>query len=147
MLCLGLFAVGCGGDDGATQEQLEAARAEGAKEAEQEAKVEQLEKQIEQLKKNQAGNSGKSSGGSQGGSGASGSGGPVASCGDGVRVGPDTSCQFAMNVAGEKGSNPDASVIDAYSPVTGEHYTMTCGPWNGGGTVCTGGNGATVYLP
>jgi hypothetical protein len=52
-----------------------------------------------------------------------------------------------MNVAGEKGSNPDASVISAFSPVTGQHYTMTCSPWGSGGTVCSGGNGATVYLP
>ena len=45
------------------------------------------------------------------------------------------------------GSNPDATTISAYSPVTGENYTMSCASWNGGGTVCSGGNGAVVYLP
>jgi hypothetical protein len=150
LLCLGLFAYGCGGDDGATQDQLDAAREEGAKEAEQQAKVNQLQKQVNQLRKKSNQGNGQN-GGSQsqsGGSGGSGSsGGPVSSCAGGVQVGPNTSCDFAMNVAGEKGSNPGASSISAYSPVTGQYYTMSCGPWSGGGTVCTGGNGASVYLP
>lgn len=151
LLCLGLFAYGCG-DDGATQDQLDAAREEGIKEAEAQGQLKQLQNQVKQLRKQSKQNAGggQDAGGSQvqpAGSGTPASGGPVSSCADGVRVGPSTSCSFAMNVAGEKGSNPDAGTISAYSPVTGENYTMTCGPWSGGGTVCTGGNGASVYLP
>jgi hypothetical protein len=151
LLCLGLFAYGCGGDDGPTQEQLDQAKAEGAKEAREQAKLDQLQDQVKQLQKKANNGADKNSGSNktagQGDgyyNGSSGSG-PVSSCGAGVEVGPNTSCAFAMNVAGEYGSNPGASSIDAYSPVTGEHYTMSCGPWNGG-TVCTGGNGAAVYM-
>ena len=61
-------------------------------------------------------------------------------------AGPNTTCAFAMNVAGEYGSNPGATTISAYSPVTGENYTMTCSAYSAG-HVCTGGNGASVYLP
>ena len=51
-----------------------------------------------------------------------------------------------MNVAGEYGSNPGASSISAYSPVTGQMYTLSCSP-SGSGTVCSGGNGASVFIP
>lgn len=153
LLCLGLFAYGCGGgDDGATQEQLDKAKAEGAKEAREQAKLDQLQDQIKQLqKKADNGSGGKSNNNAGQGdgyyeNGSSSAGGPVSSCATGVEVGPNTSCAFAMNVAGEYGSNPGASTINAYSPVTGDYYTMSCGPWNGG-TVCTGGNGASVYMP
>src|SRR5699024_6724032 len=108
------------------------------------------QKQIRQLqKKNRQGNeqSGNSGGASSANTqtGSYGSG-PVSTCGTGVQVGPNTSCSFAMNVAGEYGSNPGASSIGAYSPVTGKFYTMSCSPW-GSGTVCVGGNNASVYLP
>ncbi|MBN8866417.1 MAG: hypothetical protein J0H98_02585 [Solirubrobacterales bacterium] len=149
VLCLGLFAYGCGGDDGASQDELDAARAEGAKEARDQAKLNQLQRQINQLQKQKSRGSDQNVGtqSQSSGSGSSSAAGPVSSCGDGVQVGPNTSCSFAMNVAGEKGSNPGASTITAYSPVTGQQYTMSCGSWSGGGTVCSGGNGATVYLP
>ena len=152
LICFGLFAYGCGGDDGATQDQLDAAREQGAKEARDQAKLDQLQNQVKQLQKQSSQGSandsqGNSNSNQTGSDGTSGGSGPVASCGDGVQVGPNTSCSFAMNVAGEKGSNPDATTISAYSPVTGQNYTMTCAPWSGGGTLCSGGNGALVYLP
>jgi hypothetical protein len=62
---------------------------------------------------------------------------------------PDTSCPFAEQVrlayaaSGEPGAGPRQ--VDATSPVTGQHYTMTCSP-NGSLMVCKGGNGAVVYL-
>jgi len=74
------------------------------------------------------------------------SNGPDSSCGNGVRIGSNTSCAFAMNVAGEYGSNPGATTINAFSPVTGEHYKMSCSPWKQG-TVCVGGRGSAVFLP
>jgi hypothetical protein len=149
LVCLGLFASGCGGDDdGATQEQLDAAKAEGAKEAREQAKLDQLQKQIRELQNQPKGDGNDSGNDAQdGGSGTIDTSGPVSTCDTGIQVGPNTSCAFAFNVAGEYGSNPGASTISAFSPVTGEYYTMSCGAFSGGGTVCTGGNGAAVYLP
>lgn len=149
LLCLGVFAYGCGGNDEASQDQLDQAREEGKQEAQEEAKLDELEQQINNLRKksrNHSGNSNRSYSG-QGDGYYSNAGGPVSTCATGVQVGSNTSCAFAMNVAGEYGSNPGASSISAYSPVTGQYYTMSCGPWSGGGTVCTGGNNASVYLP
>lgn len=146
------FAYGCGGDDeGATQDQLNQARKDGAKQAKQQARLKQLEREIKQLQnkaKNQSGNASNNSNAGRGdGYYETGSaGGPVETCATGVQVGPNTSCSFAMNVAGEYGSNPGAATISAYSPATGQHYTLSCGPWSSG-TVCTGGNNASVYLP
>jgi hypothetical protein len=64
----------------------------------------------------------------------------------GVYAGPDTTCPFAQNVeANYTGLGADY----AYSPVTGENYTMNCvagyGNLNGGDSVvCTGGDNALV---
>ncbi len=58
-----------------------------------------------------------------------------------------TSCEFALSVWAEyllAGGNGGPMVVDAYSPVTGVVYTMSC---SGGGVVtCTGGNNAVVYI-
>ena len=58
-----------------------------------------------------------------------------------------TSCEFALSVWAEyllAGGNGAPMVLDAYSPVTGEVYTMSC---SGGDVVtCTGGNNAVVYI-
>lgn len=151
VLCLlGAFAYGCGGDDGASQEQIREAQRSAAKKARQQLRLKQLEKEVNRLKnrsEKRSGSSGQGNAGRGDGYYENSGGGPISSCADGVRVGANTSCSFAMNVAGEYGSNPGASTINAYSPATGDFYTLNCGPWSGGGTVCTGGNGAAVYLP
>jgi len=150
---LGLFAfsvAGCGGDDGASEEQLQQAREDGAKEAEAQMKLDRLEAQVKQLRKSgKKSKKAKSSGGnsSSAAPASSSSGGTsYTQCGGGVGAGSSTSCEFAMNVAGEYGSNPGASSIMAYSPVTDTFYTMSCSP-SGSGTVCSGGNGASVFVP
>ena len=67
-------------------------------------------------------------------------------CGGDVYAGANTSCAFAQNVESDyTGLGPDY----AYSPVTGENYTMNCvagyGNLNGGDSVvCTGGDNALV---
>lgn len=153
MSILGLCAfsvAGCGGDDGASEDQLQQAREDGAKEAKAQMKLDQLQKQVNQLskksKKSSKKNSGSSSSSSSTPPAPSSSGSGYTACGGGVQAGSSTSCEFAMNVAGEYGSNPGASSISAYSPVTGEMYTMSCS-YSGGGTVCSGGNGASVFIP
>lgn len=150
LLCLGLFAHGCGGNDEVTQEDVD----DAIQRVQAKQQLRELQRQVKQLQK-QAGKGTGTSSGSGAGQGdgyyedgsASGAAGPVSTCAAGVQVGPNTSCAFAMNVAGEYGSNPGSTSIGAYSPVTGEQYTLSCGPWDGGGTVCTGGKGSAVYLP
>jgi hypothetical protein len=61
----------------------------------------------------------------------------------------DTSCPFAEQVRLAYGAGGPASVtprqIDAVSPVTGQHYEMTCAA-NGSLVVCSGGSDAVVYV-
>lgn len=154
-LLVAIFALslaGCGGNDGASQEELDQARQEGAKQAKDQAKLDNLERQLDNLsKKNTQTNPG---GGYNGGGSKYGSTTPPSSsgvsgttdCGGGVSAGSNTSCEFAINVAGEYSSNPGASSIRAYSPVTGQYYTMSCSAY-GSGHVCTGGDSASVYFP
>lgn len=152
LACLGLFAYGCGNDDSVTQEDID----DAINRVQEKERLRDLQQQVKELRRKakqgskngnagnrNTGNAGQGDGYYENGS----AGGPVSTCATSVQVGPNTSCDFAMNVAGEYGSNPGASSITAYSPVTGEYYTMSCGAWSGGGTVCTGGNGAAVYLP
>ena len=58
-----------------------------------------------------------------------------------------TSCEFAGSVWSEYqlvAGNGQSATINAYSPVTGAVYTMSC---SGGAVVtCTGGNNAVVYI-
>jgi len=150
ILSLCAFTAGCGGDDGASEEQLQQAREDGAKEAKAQVKLNQLQRQVNRLAKK---NKREGRKGGQTSSGAAPSTAPATSttssyteCSFGVKAGPNTSCAFAMNVSGEYGSNPGAGTIQAFSPVTGMDYTMQCGP-SGGGIVCSGGNGATVFIP
>ncbi len=62
---------------------------------------------------------------------------------------PGTSCPFAEQVRLAYGASGPASStprqISAVSPVTGQSYTMTCAA-NGSLVVCTGGDGAVVYV-
>jgi hypothetical protein len=71
--------------------------------------------------------------------------GAVKSCGGDLSVGPNTSCPFAQNVerayAKSSGGNTDVS---AYSPTTRATYTMHCS--GSSPHVCSGGNGAAVYV-
>jgi len=65
-------------------------------------------------------------------------------CENGLSVGPATTCAFAHNVQQALLSSNGSSTIVAYSPTTGESYTMHCTGVST--TVCRGGNDATVYL-
>lgn len=65
-------------------------------------------------------------------------------CGNGLIVGPNTSCGFAANVRAEYyRSGPGWLVV--HSPVTGRTYNMFCTSTSP--HVCTGGNNAAVYFP
>jgi hypothetical protein len=73
-----------------------------------------------------------------------GSGAGETSCGNGLQVGPDTTCAFAQNVE-QSYDNSGAGEQTVYSPVTHQTYEMNCVPGNP--VVCTGGNNASVYFP
>jgi hypothetical protein len=146
VLGLGFLLAACGG--GASEEELDQARQEGAQQAREQAQIEALEEKVKELEEEGGNDSNADSNGtdSSGSGGTDTGSGPVTTCGDGVQVGANTSCAFAFNVAGEYGSNPGASTITAYSPTTGKYYTMTCSPWSDGVTVCRGGNNAAVFI-
>jgi len=140
---LSLGLAGCG-DSGASQDEIEAARKQGAAKARQQEKIHQIEKELKNLK------NGKS--GSGGGVNPAPEGTPATppspgNCGRSLSVNEVTTCGFAENVQGayyeEVGSG--AGTVYAYSPATGQSYSMYCTA--GSPHVCTGGNDAAVYFP
>jgi hypothetical protein len=64
-------------------------------------------------------------------------------CGSGVFAGPNTSCAFAVNVRRAYEDAGGAATIRAFSPTTGQTYTMHCAR-SGGSVTCLGGNDASV---
>jgi hypothetical protein len=66
------------------------------------------------------------------------------SCGGGLSVGPDTTCEFAEAVQSAYQSSGGSSTVEAYSAVTKKDYEMTC--VTGARVTCTGGIGASVYF-
>lgn len=142
VLAVGLTA--CGGSDDASEAELDRARTEAAEQARQSERIHQLQKEVKDLDGKGGGGGSASSGSSVPSSSGSVSSGGTSSCGNGVSVGPNTTCPFALNVADAYRSS-GSNVVDVYSPVTGKTYTMTCS--SGSPHVCTGGNDASVYFP
>jgi serine/threonine protein kinase len=69
------------------------------------------------------------------------------SCGGDLSVGPNTSCGFAANVEQAYGQTSGGDqTVTAYSPATGETYTIACS--GGSPHVCSGGttHDASVYF-
>jgi hypothetical protein len=139
-----LALAGCG-DSGANQEELEAARKQGAAKALQQEKIGQIEKELKSLKKGKTGGSGSpapsTSPAPESPSGSSGN------CSGSLSANENTTCGFAENVErayyAEIGNG--SGTIVAYSPTTGETYSMYCTA--GSPHACTGGNDAAVYFP
>lgn len=138
-VALGLAACG---DSGSSQEELDRARTEGAKEARQQAKIEQIERELKAVKKGGGGSTGE-----RGVNYDDGASGGSSTCGSELSVGPSTTCPFAENVRSayfeELGSG--SGTVIAYSPVTNTTYELYCTA--GSPHVCTGGNDASVYFP
>jgi len=141
---LGLILAGCG-DSGASDEEIEAARKEGAVKAHQAERIREIQKELKALRKN--GGAGKVAPGTspapEGGSSAAGSG----NCSGALSANSNTTCGFAENVEeayyAEIGSG--SGTVIAYSPTTGQTYSMYCS--SGSPHECTGGNDAAVYFP
>lgn len=146
MLAIATGAVGCGGSSEISPEQVSSIKREAKRELQSEQrqrdadrKLRELERELRRLKKKSK-PSKKESGGS---APAPPSGGTGASCGGGVSVNSVTTCPFAANVAAAFYDSGPGTVY-ATSPVTGQTYAMSCSA--GVPTVCTGGNGAAVYI-
>lgn len=147
LVVLSFALAGCG-DSSASQEELEAARKQGAAKAQQQEKIRQIQKELKELKK--GGGSGKSGAAAGGGVSPAPEGGSTASsgnCGGSLSANENTTCGFAQNVAdayyAEIGSG--SGTVIAYSPTTGQTYSMYCTA--GSPHECTGGNDAAVYFP
>ena len=77
----------------------------------------------------------------------------LSSTGDAIWVNGNTSCPFAHNVLEQyAAANPEGAasgaeswVINAWSPVTNQNYTMTC-LREGDAVICRGGNDAAVFF-
>jgi hypothetical protein len=132
------------GDSGASQEELDRARREGVAKARQQAKIGDIQKELKSLRKHGSAAQGSSPPSSE--SGSSSSAGST-SCGEGLSVGPSTTCGFAANVEADYYSEIGSGrgSVYSYSPTTGRYYTMYCSA--GAPHVCTGGNDASVYFP
>lgn len=141
---IALSLTACGGDSGASQEELDRARKEGIEKARQEAKIGDIEKQLKSLKKNGRSSQGSPPPPSEGGSASSGA---STSCGGSLSVGPNTTCGFAANVQADYYAEigGGSGSVYSYSPTTGRYYTMYCSA--GAPHACTGGNNASVYFP
>lgn len=142
------FALSACGNSGASKEELQEARLQGATKAHQQAKIAQIQRELKALR--------------HGGGGASGAPPPPSSpspapestgtstsgnCGGGLSANQYTTCGFAENVEtdyySEIGSG--SGTVISYSPTTGETYSMYCTA--GTPHECTGGNNAAVFFP
>jgi hypothetical protein len=140
-----LVFVGCG-DSGASQEELQQARQEGAAKARQEAKIDQIQKELKSLRRDRG--SGRSSIPDPGDPPAPESTTSTSgNCGGSLSANENTTCGFAENVESayysEIGSG--SGTVSAYSPTTQQYYSMYCTA--GSPHECTGGNNAAVYFP
>jgi hypothetical protein len=144
-----LFITACGGSSSSGPSAQEMARLKqlGASHVHKEDRLRKLEAELKHIT-----HTGPTASVESPGSGASPSpeGGSTVkmleSCGGELSVNADTSCPFAENVKGayfeEVGSG--AGTVEAYSPVTGDDYAMTC---SDSPHECVGGNDAAVYFP
>ena len=140
---LAAAVVGCGGNDSVSPDEANQQAKQAAQNARQQEKIKQLEKDVKEQKQQPSSSSSDS---------APGTAAPVTQqdlsqardCGN-VLAGPNTSCEFAQNVANDYNASGGSSSFSTYSPVTGQTYQMTCA--GSSPVVCTGGNNATVYFP
>ena len=132
-----VLASGCAGTGGSDEERIAREREDAAEDARRDERIRLLERERSRERRDDSGGSGGQSPAPTPTSGRT-------SCGDGIAVGPNTTCSFARNVRDAYRESGGSSTIEVYSPVTGETYTMSCTA--GVTTVCSGGNNATVYF-
>lgn len=139
----------CGGS-GASKEELQEARLQGATKAHQQAKITQIQRELKALRRGDSPSAATAAGGSTSPSPAAentSSTSTSGNCGGGLSANEYTTCGFAENVESdyyaEVGSG-SGSVV-SYSPTTEQTYTMYCTA--GTPHECSGGNNAAVFFP
>jgi hypothetical protein len=138
LLLASVALAACGSDSG-TEQRIARERRDAAHQARQEERLKQLERQLKEQKSSRAGSGGSGSAPAQ-------SSLPGRSCGgSGLSANQNTSCPFAEEVRAAYQRGGGSSSVEAFSPVTGQTYTMNCS--TGSPHVCTGANNATVYFP
>ncbi len=149
LACSAFAFAACGGgnaaDELSRQQELREERRQGA----QEERLRQLERQLREERRKRQRNDGDAPKPEQPTPTQPSPPPPVApstsACGDGLSVGPNTSCAFAISVRDAYlGSGGGSVTVEAYSPVTEQYYTMNCTA--GEPTTCTGGNNASVFI-
>lgn len=146
---ISVAAVGCGSSSNElSAEQVSSIKREAVRElkAEQreraaDRKLDQLERDLKRLKRERR-KEPRAAAPSGGGSAPAPASSP-SSCGNNISVNSVTTCPFAANVAAAYYDSGPGTVY-ATSPVTGRTYAMSCSA--GVTTVCTGGDGAAVYI-
>jgi hypothetical protein len=140
------FGVVACGSSGASQEELNQAKQEGAAHAQETARIKQIQREIRAIRRHGGGNPNVVPAGTAPSSATSNTTGTT-SCGGELSVGPSTTCPFAENVraAYEEELGAGSGIVYAYSPATNKLYEMQCTA--GTPHVCTGGNSASVYFP
>ncbi len=141
MVLLATSLAACGGDDGASESEIEDAKDQ----VRQEERVKQLERELKRdraERKRESGGKTTTTAAPKPGT-PSGPSSSTKDCGGGLRASSVTTCGFAQNVRSAFESS-DSPTVEVFSDATGRTFTMTC---RGGANVtCTGGNGAAVYF-
>src|SRR5690554_677309 len=111
LMTFAALASGCG-DSGASQEELNEARAQGAAKERQQQRLKSLEEQLRALQRG-----GAADGASAGGSASEG-------CGGGISTNSVTTCGFAQNVRRDyfEQVGSGSGVVYSFSPATGRDY-------------------------
>jgi hypothetical protein len=145
-LSLCLTACGGGSSSGPSAQEVARLKRLGAIHVHKEERLRKLEGELHHIKHTGPTAPGGSSGSGPSPAAEGGSTATLESCGGELSVNADTSCPFAENVKEayfeEVGSG--AGTVEAYSPVTGDVYAMTC---SDSPHECVGGNDAAVYFP
>jgi hypothetical protein len=139
-----LLLIACGGS-GASNDELNEARMQGAAKAHQQAKITQIQRELKALRHGGHGAPVPESGPAPAAETVS--PGTSGNCGGGLSANEYTTCGFAENVESdyyaEIGSGD--GTVDSYSPTTNRSYSMYCTA--GEPHECTGGNEAAVFFP
>jgi hypothetical protein len=148
---LGAGLAACGG--GSSDEEIAQAEKRGRHYKTEQERKRRIEKELKELRKRQkqldhstAPNTVPVPIESTSSTSTSTSSGGIASCGNELSVGPDTTCPFAENVryAYESEIGSGSGNVSAYSPANDEDYNMYC---TSAPHECSGAISATVYFP
>lgn len=145
--CVASLSLAACGGSGASQEELNEARMQGAAKAHQQAKIAQIQRELKSLRHGRTVSSGTAPAPEGGSSTPTAAAGSSGNCGGGLSANEYTTCGFAENVEADYYSEigSGSGTVNSYSPTTGHYYNMYCTA--GEPHECAGGNEAAVFFP